>query len=265
MVNMKKYFVILTFLIITTFLVMPVFSLFAVAFSEGLGVYLEAIKHEEALEAIRLSVVIAFIAVPINLVFGVSAAWCVAKFEFPGKSMLVALIDLPFAISPVISGFIFLTIFGIDSMLGSWLASHGIQFIFAIPAIVIATMFITLPFIARELIPVMQEHGSEEEEAAVALGASGLKTFWYITLPNIKWGILYGVLISLSRAFGEFGAVSVVSGHIRGKTTSLPMHIEILYNEYNYVAAFAVASVLAILAIVTMVFKNSLLPVKNSD
>ena len=265
MVNMKKYFVTLTFMIIIIFFIMPVFSLFAVALSEGLNLYWQEIMHEEALEAIRLSVIIALIAVPVNLVFGISAAWCVAKFEFPGKTMLVALIDLPFAISPVISGFIFLTIFGIDSVIGSWLVSHGMQFIFAIPAIVIATMFITLPFIARELIPLMQEHGNEEEEAAIALGASGIKTFWYITLPNIKWGILYGVLISLSRAFGEFGAVSVVSGHIRGKTTSIPMHVEILYNEYNYVGAFAVASVLAILAIITMVLKNSLLSVKNID
>jgi sulfate/thiosulfate transport system permease protein len=262
---MKKYFVTLTYLIIIVCFMIPILSLFAIALSEGFDVYWQAIKHEEALEAIRLSIIIALIAVPINLVFGIGASWCIAKFDFPGKSMLTALIDLPFAISPVISGFIFLTIFGMDSVLGSWLASHGIQFIFAIPAIVIATMFITLPFIARELIPLMQEHGNEEEEAAIALGASGIKTFWYITLPNIKWGILYGILISLSRAFGEFGAVSVVSGHIRGKTTSIPMHVEILYNEYNYVAAFSVASVLAILAIITMILKNSLLSVKNVD
>ena len=255
---MKKYFVSITILLVIICFMFPILTLFITAFSEGVSTYWQAINEEEAIEAIKLSLLVAAIAVPINLVFGVSAAWCIAKFEFRGKSLLMALIDLPFAISPVITGFIFLSIFGIDSLIGAWLAKYDLQLIFAVPAIVIATMFVTLPFMARELIPIMQEHGTIEEEAAVLLGANGFKIFWLVTLPNIKWGILYGLLLSLSRAFGEFGAVSVVSGHIRGETTSLPMHVEILYNEYNYVGAFSVASILAFLAIAAMIAKKYL-------
>ena len=243
------------FLVIVCF-VLPIVTVFGIALSEGLPSYWQAISEAEAIEAIKLSLLVAVIAVPINLVFGIAASWCIAKFEFTGKSLLISLIDLPFSVSPIISGFIFLSIFGVDSVLGSWLDKYDLQFIFAVPAIIIATLFVTLPFMARELIPLMQEHGNDQEEAAISLGASGLKTFYYVTLPNIKWGILYGLLLSLSRAFGEFGAVSVVSGHIRGETTSIPMHVEILYNEYNYVGAFAVASILAFLAIITLLIKR---------
>jgi len=252
----KNLLISLSLLIIIICFALPIITVFIVALSEGLGSYWNAISDVEAIEAIKLSLFVAVIAIPINLIFGVLASWCIAKFEFSGKSFLISLIDLPFSVSPIISGFIFLSIFGIDSVLGSWLAKYNLQFIFTVPAIVIATLFVTLPFMARELIPLMQEHGTEQEEAALSLGASGLKTFYYITLPNIKWGILYGLLLSLSRAFGEFGAVSIVSGHIRGETTSIPMHVEILYNEYNYVGAFAVASILAFLAITSLVIKR---------
>ena len=253
---MRKYFISATILLVILCFALPIITLFAAAFAEGLPAYIAALKDEEAIEAIKLSLLVVAIAIPINLVFGLAASWCIAKFDFKGKSILVALIDLPFSISPIISGFIFLSIFGIDSLLGSWLIKHNLQVVFAVPALVIATLFVTLPFIARELIPLMQEHGNEQEEAAISLGASGIKTFLYITLPNIKWGLLYGLLLSLSRAFGEFGAVSVVSGHIRGETTTIPMHVEILYNEYNYVGAFAVASILAVLAMVTLIIKK---------
>jgi sulfate/thiosulfate transport system permease protein len=253
---MRKGFIGITILLIAVCFALPIATVFALAFSEGIKAYWEALKEPEAVEAIKLSLLIAAIAIPINLIFGIAASWCIAKFEFRGKSLLVALIDLPFAVSPIISGFLFLSIFGIDSIIGAWLAKHDMQVIFAIPAVVIVTLFVTLPFIARELIPVMQEHGNLEEEAAISLGASGIKTFCYITLPNIKWGLLYGLLLSLSRAFGEFGAVSVVSGHIRGETITIPMHVEILYNEYNYVGAFSVASVLAFLAITTLIIKK---------
>lgn len=255
----KNSFIILTCFIVIIFFALPIFTVFSIAFEDGFIKYWQAINDEEAIDAIKLSLLVAAIAVPINLVFGVSASWCIAKFNFPGKSILIAIIDIPFAISPVISGFLFLSIFGIESYFGGWLVKHDLQFIFAVPAIVIATLFVTLPFMARELIPVMQEQGNEQEEAAISLGASGLKTFYYVTLPNIKWGILYGLLLSLSRAFGEFGAVSVVSGHIRGETITIPMHVEILYNEYNYVAAFAVASILACLAMITLVIKRLML------
>ncbi len=255
----KNLFIALSLLVVTICFALPIFTVFATALSEGIASYWQALTDEEAIDAIKLSLSVVAIAVPINLVFGVAAAWCIAKFDFKGKSILVALIDLPFSISPIISGFIFLSIFGIDSLLGATLDKHDLQFVFAVPAIVIATLFVTLPFMARELIPVMQEHGNEEEEAALSLGANGFKTFYYVTLPNIKWGILYGLLLSLSRAFGEFGAVSVVSGHIRGETTTIPMHVEILYNEYNYVAAFAVASVFACLAMITLMVKRSFL------
>ena len=254
----KNILISLTYIIVFVCFALPIMTVFKVAFSKGLGPYLSAIQDEEALESIKLSFFIALIAIPFNLIFGISAAWCIAKFEFKGKNFLITLIDLPFSVSPVISGFIFLSIFGIDSILGAFFVRHDIQFIFAVPAILIATLFVTLPFIARELIPLMQEHGTDQEEAAISLGASGIKTFWYVTLPNIKWGVLYGLLLSLSRSFGEFGAVSVVSGHIRGSTITIPMHVEILYNEYNYVGAFAVASTLAFLAFITLIIKKSL-------
>lgn len=253
----------ITFIIAIICFALPIITVFAMALQDGLVSYWQAIRHEEALEALKLSFLVAIIAVPLNLFFGVCAAWSIAKFDFFGKSLLVSLIDIPFAVSPIISGFIFLSLFAIDSFLGKIFAQYDIQFIFAIPAVLIATIFVTLPYIARELIPLMEEHGKEEEEAAICLGASGIKTFLYITLPNIKWGVLYGVLISLSRAFGEFGAVSVVSGHIRGHTTTLPMHVEILYNEYNYVGAFAVASILALLAIVALIIKRKLIKRTN--
>jgi sulfate/thiosulfate transport system permease protein len=252
----KPCFIIATIILVMVAFVFPIVMMFVTAFSKGISGYLNALNNEEVLEAIRLSVLVVSIAVPINLVFGVVASWCLAKFDFRGKSFLMALIDLPLSISPVISGFMFLSIFGIESLIGGWLYKHDIQFIFAVPAIIITTLFITLPFMARELIPIMIEQGNEQEEAAVSLGASGFKTFILITLPNIKWGILYGLLLSLSRAFGEFGAVSVISGHIRGETTTIPIQVEILYNEYNYVAAFAVASILAILAIITLIVKK---------
>ncbi len=253
----KYFFVTLTIFFVTIFFALPIMTVFINAFSKGIFEYWHALINEEAIEAIKLSLLVVFIAVPVNLFFGIMASWCIAKFEFRGKAILMTLIDLPLSISPIISGFMFLSIFGIDSLIGSWLYRHDMQFIFAVPAIVITTLFVTMPFMARELIPIMMEHGNEQEEAAISLGASGLKTFFYITLPNIKWGILYGLLLSLSRAFGEFGAVSVVSGHIRGETTTIPMHVEILYNEYNYVAAFALASILAFLAMITLVIKNS--------
>ena len=211
----------------------------------------------DAIAAIRLTLLTALIAVPLNLVFGVSAAWAIAKFEFPGKQILVTLIDLPFSVSPVVAGLIYVLVFGAQGWLGPWLADHDIRIIFAVPGIVLATIFVTFPFIARELIPLMQAQGRDEEEAAVTLGANGLQTFWRVTLPNIKWALLYGVILCNARAMGEFGAVSVVSGHIRGETNTMPLHVEILYNEYQFVAAFAVASLLALLALVTLALKSA--------
>jgi sulfate/thiosulfate transport system permease protein len=253
----KYFFVITTILITMICFALPIVTVFMNAFSDGALAYIEALADEEAIDAIKLSLIIVAIVIPINLLFGITASWCIAKFEFKGKAILMTLIDLPLTISPVISGFMFLSIFGVESLIGGWLYKHDIQFIFAIPALVITTLFVTLPFLARELIPVMIEQGNDQEEAAISLGASGFKTFLYVTLPNVKWGVLYGLLLSLSRAFGEFGAVSVISGHIRGETTNIPMHVEILYNEYNYVAAFALASVLALLAIIALIIKNS--------
>ena len=225
---------------------------------KGVGAYLAAFADPDALAAIRLTLLVAAIAVPLNLVFGVAAAWAIAKFEFPGKSLLITLIDLPFSVSPVISGLIYVLLFGAQGWLGPWLEAHDIKIIFAVPGIVLATIFVTFPFVARELIPLMQEQGTEEEKAALSLGACGWQTFWRVTLPNIKWGLLYGVLLCNARAMGEFGAVSVVSGHIRGLTNTMPLHVEILYNEYNFVGAFAVASLLALLALVTLVLKTLL-------
>jgi sulfate/thiosulfate transport system permease protein len=244
----------LAFLALT--LVLPLILVFHEALAKGLAAYLAAIREPDALSAARLTLLIASIAVPVNLVFGVAAAWCISKFEFRGKYLLITLIDLPFAVSPVISGMIFVLLFGMHGWFGTWLFDHDIRIIFAVPGIVLATTFVTAPFIARELIPLMQEQGTEEEEAAIVLGAGGWQTFWRITLPNIKWGLLYGLILCNARAMGEFGAVSVVSGHIRGETNTLPLHVEILYNEYAFAASFAVASVLTLLALVTLALKT---------
>jgi sulfate transport system permease protein len=237
-------------------LLLPLVIVFTQALAKGLPAYLEAIREADALSAAKLTLLIAGIAVPVNLVFGVAAAWCISKFEFRGKNVLITLIDLPFAVSPVISGMIFVLLFGAHGWFGEWLSEHDIQIIFALPGMVLATTFVTAPFIARELIPLMQEQGSEEEEAAIVLGASGWQTFFRVTLPNIKWGLLYGLILCNARAMGEFGAVSVVSGHIRGETNTLPLHVEILYNEYAFAASFAVASVLTLLAFVTLALKT---------
>ncbi len=240
------------------FLVLPLLAVFAEAFRQGVGTYLSSFKDEYAWSAIKLTLLVAGISVPVNLVFGLAAAWAIAKFEFRGKNLLLTLIDLPFAVSPVISGLVFVLVFGAQGWLGPWLMERDIQIIFAVPGIVLATVFVTFPFVARELIPLMQEQGTEEEQAALVLGASGWQTFWRVTLPNVKWALLYGVILSNARAMGEFGAVSVVSGHIRGQTNTLPLHVEILYNEYQFVAAFAIASLLALLALVTLVVKSAL-------
>ncbi|PXX14344.1 sulfate transport system permease protein [Nitrosomonas ureae] len=241
---------------LTLFLFVPLISVFYEAFKKGVDVYLAAITDPDAVSAIKLTLTVAAIAVPLNLVFGIAAAWAIAKFEFRGKNLLITLIDLPFSVSPVVSGLIYVLVFGLQGWLGPWLAEHDIKIIFAVPGIVLATVFVTVPFIARELIPLMQAQGTEEEEAAVVLGASGWQTFCKITLPNIKWGLLYGAILCNARAMGEFGAVSVVSGHIRGSTNTMPLHVEILYNEYNFAAAFAVASLLALLALVTLALKT---------
>ncbi|MCC6134794.1 MAG: sulfate ABC transporter permease subunit CysW [Candidatus Contendobacter sp.] len=246
----------LTLLFLTLFLFLPLAVVFYEALRKGLGVYFAAIVDPDALAAIRLTLLCTVIAVPLNLVFGIAAAWAIAKFEFHGKSVLITLIDLPFAVSPIIAGLIYVLLFGAQGWLGPWLAAHDIKIIFAVPGIVLATVFVTFPFIARELIPLMQEQGIEEEEAALVLGASGWQTFWRITLPNIKWGLLYGVILCTARAMGEFGAVSVVSGHIRGATNTLPLQVEILYNEYQFAAAFAVASLLTLLALVILAVKT---------
>ncbi|WP_424858626.1 sulfate ABC transporter permease subunit CysW [Tepidimonas sp. HKU77] len=238
------------------FLVLPLLAVFAEALRKGWDAYWSALQEPDAWAAVRLTLLTAAIAVPLNLVFGVAAAWAIAKFEFRGKALLTTLIDLPFSVSPVVAGLIYVLVFGAQGWLGPWLASHGIQIIFAVPGIVLATVFVTFPFVARELIPLMQAQGNEEEQAALVLGASGWQTFWHVTLPNIRWGLLYGVILCNARAMGEFGAVSVVSGHIRGLTNTVPLHVEILYNEYQSVAAFAVASLLALLALVTLVIKT---------
>jgi sulfate transport system permease protein len=238
------------------FLFLPLAAVFTEALKKGWGTYLAAITEPDALSAVKLTLIAAGIAVPLNLVFGIAAAWAIARFEFRGKSFLITLIDLPFAVSPVISGLIYILVFGAQGWFGPWLQEHDLKVVFAVPGIVLATIFVTFPFVARELIPLMQALGSEEEEAAVVLGARGWQVFWRVTLPNIKWGLFYGVILCNARAMGEFGAVSVVSGHIRGMTNTLPLHIEILYNEYQFAAAFAVASLLALLALVTLVAKT---------
>jgi len=238
------------------FLIMPLVTVFFEALRRGWEVYLTSITEATALAAIKLTLLIAFISVPLNLVFGVAAAWLIAKHDFRGKQLLTTFIDLPFSVSPVIVGLMYMLVFGANGWFGAWLVEHDLKVIFAVPGIVLATIFVTFPFVARELIPLMQAQGRDEEEAAVVLGASGWQTFWYVTLPNVKWGLLYGVILSNARAMGEFGAVSVVSGKIRGQTNTMPLHVEILYNEYNFAAAFAVASLLALLALVTLVIKT---------
>lgn len=240
------------------FLLAPLAVVFAEAFSKGVVPFFEALSEPDALAAIQLTLVIAAISVPANLLFGFAASWSIAKFSFPGKSLLITLIDLPFSVSPVVSGLVFVLVFGAQGLFGKWLAAHGVQIIFAVPGMALATIFVTFPFVARELIPLMQEQGTVEEEAALTLGASGFKTFLTVTLPNIKWGLLYGVLLCNARAMGEFGAVSVVSGHIRGLTNTIPLQVEILYNEYNSVAAFSLAVLLASLALVTLGIKTFL-------
>jgi sulfate/thiosulfate transport system permease protein len=238
------------------FLLLPLSAVFAEAFRKGWEVFLAALVEPDAVSAIRLTLLVAAIAVPLNMAFGVIAAWAIAKFEFRGKRLLTTLIDLPFSVSPVIAGLIFVLLFGSQGWFGAWLFEHDIHIVFAVPGIVLATIFVTFPFVARELIPLMEAQGREEEEAATVLGANGWQTFWRVTLPNIKWGLVYGVILCNARAMGEFGAVSVVSGHIRGETNTMPLHVEILYNEYNFAAAFAVASLLALLALVTLALKS---------
>ena len=237
------------------FLLLPLVAVFVEAFRKGWDTYLAALVEPDALSAIKLTLTAALIAVPLNLVFGVAAAWAITKFEFRGKHLLITFIDLPFSVSPVVAGLIYVLVFGAQGWFGPWLSDHDVKVIFAVPGIVLATVFVTFPFVARELIPLMEAQGKDEEEAAVVLGARGWQTFWHVTLPNVKWGLLYGVILCNARAMGEFGAVSVVSGHIRGLTNTMPLHVEILYNEYQFAAAFAVASVLALLALVTLAVK----------
>lgn len=246
----------LALLFMFLFLVLPLAAVFTEALRKGLDAYLEALKEPDAWSAIRLTLIVAAVAVPLNLVFGVAAAWAIAKYEFKGKSLLTTLVDLPFSVSPVVAGLVYVLVFGAHGWFGPWLQANDIKIVFAVPGIILATVFVTFPFIARELIPLMQAQGSEEEQAAIVLGATGWQTFWRVTLPNIKWGLLYGVILCNARAMGEFGAVSVVSGHIRGQTNTMPLHVEILYNEYQSVAAFAVASLLALLALVTLAIKS---------
>ncbi len=249
---------------LTLILILPLTAVFVEAFRKGPTAFFTALQDAETFSAIRLTLIVAGISVPLNVVFGVAAAWAIAKFEFKGKAFLTTLIDLPFSVSPVISGLVFVLLLGANTYLGQWLSAHSIKVLFAVPGLILATMFVTFPFVARELIPLMQEQGTGDEEAAISLGASGWQTFWHVTLPNIKWGLLYGVLLCNARAMGEFGAVSVVSGHIRGQTNTMPLQVEILYNEYNFTGAFAVATLLALLALVTLVLKT-LLEMRYSD
>ena len=250
--------IVLALAFLALFLAMPLVAVFSQALAKGWQAFATAVLEPDALTAVRLTLTVAAIAVPLNLVFGVAAAWSMTKFDFPAKSLLGTLIDLPFSVSPVVSGLIYILVFGAQGWFGPWLMDHDIKIAFAVPGIVLATVFVTVPFVARELIPLMAEQGRDEEESALSLGASGWQTFWYVTLPNIRWGLLYGVLLCNARAMGEFGAVSVISGHIRGETNTMPLHVEILYNEYNFVAAFAVASLLALLALVTLAAKSLL-------
>ncbi|SEJ12942.1 sulfate transport system permease protein [Azotobacter beijerinckii] len=243
-------------LVFAVFLLLPLYVVLSEALKLGFGTFFDALLEPDALSALTLTLLAVGVSVPLNLVFGLAAAWCVSKYEFPGKSLLVTLIDLPFSVSPVIAGLIYVLLFGAQGVFGEWLTEHDIQIVFALPGIVLATIFVTVPFVARELIPLMQEQGTQEEEAARLLGANGWQMFWHVTLPNIKWGLIYGVVLCTARAMGEFGAVSVVSGHIRGFTNTLPLHVEILYNEYNHVAAFSVASLLLLLALVILLLKQ---------
>lgn len=246
------------FVFVALFLVMPLATVFAEASAEGWKAAIEALREPDAVAAIELTLLVAAIAVPLNAAFGLAASWCIAKFDFRGKTLLATLIDIPFSVSPVVSGLVYVLIFGLQGWFGSWMRDHDIRIIFALPGIALATIFVTFPFVARELIPLMSEQGRDEEEAAVSLGAGGVRTFFRVTLPNVKWALLYGVLLCNARAMGEFGAVSVVSGHIRGQTNTMPLHVEALYNDYQYVGAFAVASLLALLALVTLVLKTLL-------
>ena len=248
--------IVLAWLVFALFLLLPLYVVLSEALKQGFGTFFEAILEPDALAALKLTLIAVAISVPLNLLFGVAAAWCVSKFEFRGKSILVTLIDLPFSVSPVIAGLIYVLLFGAQGYFGEWLSDHDIQIVFAVPGIVLATLFVTVPFVARELIPLMQEQGTQEEEAARLLGANGWQMFWHVTLPIIKWGLIYGVVLCTARAMGEFGAVSVVSGHIRGVTNTLPLHVEILYNEYNHVAAFSVASLLLLMALVILLLKQ---------
>ncbi|WP_181262261.1 sulfate ABC transporter permease subunit CysW [Pseudomonas aeruginosa] len=248
--------IVLAWLVFALFLLLPLYVVLSEALKQGFGTFFEAILEPDALAALKLTLIAVAISVPLNPLFGVAAAWCVSKFEFRGKSILVTLIDLPFSVSPVIAGLIYVLLFGAQGYFGEWLSDHDIQIVFAVPGIVLATLFVTVPFVARELIPLMQEQGTQEEEAARLLGANGWQMFWHVTLPNIKWGLIYGVVLCTARAMGEFGAVSVVSGHIRGVTNTLPLHVEILYNEYNHVAAFSVASLLLLMALVILLLKQ---------
>ncbi|KAB7659002.1 sulfate ABC transporter permease subunit CysW [Bacillus sp. B2-WWTP-C-10-Post-4] len=246
----------ITVLFLSLFLLLPLITIFLKAFERGMDVYIAAITDQEAFSAIRLTLLVALIVVPLNTIFGVAAAWLITKFQFKGKQVLLSLIELPFAVSPVIAGLVFVLLFTPRGALGEWLLEHGVKIIFSVPGIIIATIFVTFPFVARELIPVMQAQGKSEEEAALSLGVSGWKMFWRVTLPNIKWGLLYGMILCNARAIGEFGAVSVVSGHVRGITNTMPLHIEILYNEYQFSAAFAVATLMSLIAVFTLVIKN---------
>lgn len=238
------------------FLVMPLAVIFISAFRKGFDVYLASITEADAWSAIKLTLLVAVIAVPLNTIFGIAAAWCITKFNFKGRNLLITIIDLPFAVSPVIAGLVFILVFGAQGLFGEWFLNHDMPIVFALPGILLASLFVTVPFVARELIPLMQSQGTQEEEASVSLGANGFQTFWHVTLPNIKWGLLYGVILCNARVMGEFGAVSVVSGHVRGLTNTMPLHIEVLYNEYQFTAAFAVASLMSILAILTIIIKN---------
>lgn len=246
----------ITVLFLSLFLLLPLITIFLKAFERGMDVYIAAITDQEAFSAIRLTLLVALIVVPLNTIFGVAAAWLITKFQFKGKQVLLSLIELPFAVSPVIAGLVFVLLFTPRGALGEWLLEHGVKIIFSVPGIIIATIFVTFPFVARELIPIMQAQGKSEEEAALSLGASGWKMFWRVTLPNIKWGLLYGMILCNARTIGEFGAVSVVSGHVRGITNTMPLHIEILYNEYQFSAAFAVATLMSLIAVFTLVIKN---------
>lgn len=252
-----KYILIgITVLFLALFLLLPLAAIFLKAFEKGMSVYIASITHPDAVAAIKLTLIVAFIAVPLNTLFGICAAWAISKYQFKGKNLLITLIDIPFAVSPVIAGLVFILLFGTSGLFGEFLFNNDIKIVFALPGIVLATLFVTFPFVARELIPLMQAQGTAEEEASLILGAGGFKTFWRITLPNIKWGLLYGIILCNARAVGEFGAVSVVSGHIRGLTNTMPLHIEILYNEYQFSAAFAVASIMSLIAIITLIVKN---------